>query len=61
LLKPILAPSRGFLRELDTNNDGVPDAVENLPARGALRASNGSGVLTLRWRPVSADDKLETA
>jgi hypothetical protein len=59
-LKPVFGPARGFVRELDTNNDGTPDAVETLPARGALRASKDAGVLALRWRPLSANDTLES-
>jgi hypothetical protein len=60
MLKPVFGPARGFVRELDTNNDGTPDAVETLPARGALRASKDAGVLALRWRPLSANDTLES-
>lgn len=52
-------PNRGFVRELDTNNDGTPEATELVPARGVLRASKDSGLLALRWRPVSANDTLE--
>jgi hypothetical protein len=59
-LKPVFGPERGFVRELDSNNDGVPDATETLPARGALRASKDAGVLALRWRSLSANDTLES-
>lgn len=59
-LKPVFGAERGFVRELDTNNDGVPDATETLPARGALRAKKDAGVLALRWRPLSANDTLES-
>jgi hypothetical protein len=60
-LKPVFSGDRGFVRELDTNNDGVPEMVETLPARGALRASQqNAGVLALRWRPLSANDTLES-
>ncbi len=54
-------PNRGFVRELDTNNDGTPEATELVPARGVLRASKDSGLLALRWRPLSANDTLEGA
>lgn len=59
-LRPVFGPERGFIRELDSNNDGVPEATETLPARGALRASKDAGVLALRWRPLSASDTLES-
>ncbi len=58
ILKPVLGAGRGFTRELDTNNDGTPEATDTLPARGALRASKESGLLALRWRPVTENDTL---
>ncbi len=59
ILKPMLGSNRGFTRELDANNDGVPDATDTLPARGALRASKESGLLALRWRPITGNDTLQ--
>lgn len=59
-LRPVLAGGRGFVSELDTNGDGKPDFIETVPARGALRASDDSGTLTLRWRSGSASDALES-
>lgn len=50
--------NRGFVRDLDANNDGTVDTVELVPARGALRASRESGLLALRWRPMSENDAL---
>ncbi len=49
---------RGIRRELDANNDGAIEAVENVPARGALRVSRESGLLALRWRPIAENDRL---
>ena len=58
VLRPLLGTERGFVRDLDANNDGVPETVENVPARGALRASKESDLLVLRWRPASGNDSL---
>ncbi len=58
VLKPQIEASRGLVLEVDANNDGVPESVEVLPARGALRASQESGLLALRWRPVTGTDVL---
>lgn len=58
VLKPLLGTQRGILRELDANNDGTPETKEVLPARGALRASKESGLLALRWRPLTTGDTL---
>ena len=58
LLKPLLGTPRGIVRELDVNNDGTPETTEILPARGALRASKESGLLALRWRPLTTGDTL---
>jgi len=52
-------PNRGFVREVDKDNDGTPETIELVPARGILRASKDSGLLALRWRPLSAHDTLE--
>ncbi len=49
---------RGISRALDANNDGAIDLLENMPARGALRVSRDSGLLALRWRPISENDAL---
>jgi len=54
-------PNRGFVREVDKDNDGTPETIELVPARGILRASKDSGLLALRWRPLSANDTLEAA
>ena len=58
VLKPLLGVQRGIISELDTNNDGMPEATEILPARGVLRASKESGLLALRWRPLTSGDTL---
>lgn len=57
-LKPQIGANQGFTQEFDKDNDGVPEAVEQLPARGALRATKESGVLALRWRSLTRNDVL---
>jgi hypothetical protein len=52
---------RGFVRELDTNNDGTPELIENVPARGMLRASDEAGSLVLRWREAGPGETLEVS
>jgi len=44
-------PGTGSLtRALDTNNDGTPESVEEVPANGQLRIAEEAGQLALRWR-----------
>ncbi len=50
---------QGFRRELDANNDGQPEAIEEIPARGALRVGRESGLLALRWRQAAGGETLE--
>ena len=54
-------PGRGFTRELDADSDGTPEVVDELPARGALRASKEAGLLALRWRQAASSETLEEA
>ena len=54
-----LPGSPGFQREVDANNDGTPESIDALPARGALRAGRDGGLLALRWRPSATDETLE--
>lgn len=55
-----LPANRGFQRELDADNDGVPENVDELPARGALRADKEGSLLALRWRQAANDETLES-
>jgi len=47
-------------RELDTNNDGKPDAVEAAPASGQLRIGQEAGLLAIRWRQAGFGETLES-
>jgi len=47
-------------RELDTNNDGVPELVEDAPAKGQLRIAKEAGLLAIRWRQAGFGETLET-
>jgi hypothetical protein len=46
-------------RELDLNGDGVPESVEEAPAKGQLRISKESGLLAIRWRQAGFGETLE--
>jgi hypothetical protein len=50
---------RTMSRELDTNNDGTPDVMENAPANGQLRIGPDAGLLALRWREAGRGETLE--
>jgi hypothetical protein len=51
--------TRGITRELDTDNDGKPDSIEEGLANGQLRIGRDAGLLALRWRQASHGDALE--
>ncbi|HUR46870.1 MAG TPA: hypothetical protein VMZ27_13410 [Candidatus Saccharimonadales bacterium] len=58
---PSSGADRSLIRELDTNNDGIPDQVEAVPANGQLRGSREAGLLALRWRQLSSRETVECA
>lgn len=59
-LRP-LPGNTGFRRELDANNDNIPETADILPARGSLRPSREGGWLALRWRQAASQETLEVA
>jgi hypothetical protein len=61
LLLPENPGIRSITRELDTNNDGIPDKTEEVPANGQLRIGKEAGLLALRWRQAGHGETLECA
>jgi hypothetical protein len=50
---------RTLTRELDTNNDGNPESVEEAPVNGQPRIADEAGQLALRWRRAGFGETLE--
>jgi hypothetical protein len=58
---PESGADRRLMRELDTDGDGIPELVEEIPANGLLRGTKEASLLALRWRQIANRETLECA
>jgi len=56
---PENAAIRSLTRELDTDNDGSPEIIQEAPANGQLRIADEAGQIALRWRQAGFGETLE--